>query len=54
MGFCRTNLFKRLESSGPRSLGPSSATFSAITYTFTAIDNDLPLPLGRRIQGCSI
>ena len=46
MGFCRTNLFKRLESSGPASCNPSSGTSCAISSIFHAIENGLPLPIG--------
>ena len=51
MGFCRTNLFKRLESSG-------SAFYQSIerhilrNYIFLyAIENNLPLPLGNQDAG---
>ena len=46
MGFCRTNLFKRLESSGTPSCTRSSGTSSATTSILHAIENDLPLPIG--------
>ena len=50
MGFCRTNLFKRLESSGQAFLhrwsGTSSATSSSCTPSRTA-----PLPIGTQDAG---
>ena len=46
MGFCRTNLFKRLESSGSAFL-QSVARHALRNYVFLhAITNALPLPLG--------
>lgn len=46
MGFCRTNLFKRLESSG-QSFILSIERHVLRNYVFLhAIENDLPLPLG--------
>ncbi|MDE2717470.1 MAG: helicase-related protein, partial [Chloroflexota bacterium] len=46
MGFCRTNLFKRLESSGAAFL-QSVERHALRNYVFLhAIKNDLPLPLG--------
>lgn len=46
MGFCRTNLFKRLESGGPAFL-QSLERHALRNYIFLyAIENDLPLPLG--------
>ena len=46
MGFCRTNLFKRLESSGAAFL-QSVERHILRNYVFLhAIENDLPLPLG--------
>jgi hypothetical protein len=46
MGFCRTNLFKRLESGGPAFL-QSLERHALRNYIFLyAIQNDLPLPLG--------
>jgi len=48
MGFCRTNLFKRLESSGFSFL-ISLARHVQRNYLFIhAIENDLPLPIGRQ------
>lgn len=48
MGFCRTNLFKRLESSGFSFL-ISLARHVQRNYLFIhAIENDLPLPIGRK------
>ena len=46
MGFCRTNLFKRLESSGTPSSSRSSATSCATSSILHAIENGLPLPIG--------
>ncbi|MBK8174843.1 MAG: NgoFVII family restriction endonuclease [Rhodospirillales bacterium] len=46
MGFCRTNLFKRLESSG-EAFQQSLERHILRNYIFLhAIENDLPLPLG--------
>lgn len=46
MGFCRTNLFKRLESSGSAFL-QSVERHILRNYVFLyAIENDLPIPLG--------
>jgi len=46
MGFCRTNLFKRLESSG-EAFQQSLERHVLRNYIFLhAIENDLPLPLG--------
>jgi len=42
MGFCRTNLFKRLESSGEAFSNPSTAYFAELH--FPHLDNNLPLP----------
>ena len=48
MGFCRTNLFKRLESSGYSFL-LSLARHAIRNYVFLyAINNGLPLPIGRQ------
>ncbi len=46
MGFCRTNLFKRLESSG-RAFLLSIERHALRNYIFIhALENDLPLPIG--------
>lgn len=51
MGFCRTNLFKRLESSG-EAFQQSLERHVLRNYVFLhAIDNDLPLPLGTQDAG---
>ena len=51
MGFCRTNLFKRLESSG-EAFQQSLERHILRNYIFLhAIDNDLPLPLGTQDAG---
>jgi len=51
MGFCRTNLFKRLESSGEAFL-QSIERHILRNYVFLyAIENDLPLPLGAQDAG---
>ncbi len=51
MGFCRTNLFKRLESSG-EAFQQSLERHVLRNYIFLhAIDNDLPLPLGTQDAG---
>ena len=51
MGFCRTNLFKRLESSG-EAFQKSLERHVLRNYIFLhAIDNDLPLPLGTQDAG---
>ncbi|HAA34397.1 MAG TPA: NgoFVII family restriction endonuclease [Firmicutes bacterium] len=46
MGFCRTNLFKRLESSGYAFLLSLSRHVMRNMIFLYAIDNDLPLPIG--------
>ena len=52
MGFCRTNLFKRLESSGEAFL-QSVERHALRNYVFLhAIRNGLPLPSARRTQRC--
>ena len=49
MGFCRTNLFKRLESSG-FAFQLSLARHILRNYIFVhAIENNLPLPIGKNI-----
>lgn len=51
MGFCRTNLFKRLESSG-EAFQQSLERHVLRNYVFLhAIENDLPLPLGTQDAG---
>lgn len=51
MGFCRTNLFKRLESSG-EAFQQSLERHILRNYIFLhAIENDLPLPLGAQDAG---
>lgn len=51
MGFCRTNLFKRLESSG-EAFEQSLERHVLRNYIFLhAIENDLPLPLGAQDAG---
>ncbi len=51
MGFCRTNLFKRLESSG-EAFQQSLERHVLRNYIFLhAIENDLPLPLGTQDAG---
>jgi SNF2 family DNA or RNA helicase len=51
MGFCRTNLFKRLESSG-EAFQQSIERHILRNYIFIhAIENDLPLPLGTQDSG---
>lgn len=46
MGFCRTNLFKRLESGGPAFI-QSLQRHALRNYVFLyALDNNLPLPIG--------
>jgi superfamily II DNA or RNA helicase len=51
MGFCRTNLFKRLESSGD-AFQQSLERHILRNYIFLhAIENDLPLPLGAQDAG---
>jgi hypothetical protein len=51
MGFCRTNLFKRLESSG-EAFQQSLERHILRNYIFLhAIENDLPLPLGTQDAG---
>lgn len=50
MGFCRTNLFKRLESSGYSFL-ISLSRHILRNYVFVyAIENNLPLPIGKNIS----
>ena len=55
MGFCRTNLFKRLESSGEAFICfPSSDTFFATTSILHAIENDQPFPSARKTPAYSM
>ena len=46
MGFCRTNLFKRLESSGTAFLQSVELHILRNCVFLHALENDLPLPLG--------
>uniref|UniRef100_A0A7V4G824 NgoFVII family restriction endonuclease n=1 Tax=Desulfobacca acetoxidans TaxID=60893 RepID=A0A7V4G824_9BACT len=46
MGFCRTNLFKRLESSGPAFLQSVERHILRNFIALHAIDQGLPLPIG--------
>ena len=46
MGFCRTNLFKRLESSGMAFIQSVERHILRNYIYLYAIDNDLPLPIG--------
>ena len=46
MGFCRTNLFKRLESSGQAFLQSVERHILRNFVFLHAIENDLPLPIG--------
>jgi hypothetical protein len=51
MGFCRTNLFKRLESSG-EAFQQSIERHILRNYIFLhALENDLPLPIGTQDHG---
>ena len=51
MGFCRTNLFKRLESSG-EAFQQSIERHILRNHIFLhAIENNLPLPLGTQDSG---
>lgn len=51
MGFCRTNLFKRLESSGYSFLLSVSRHILRNFIFIYAIQNRLPLPIGKQISG---
>lgn len=51
MGFCRTNLFKRLESSGYSFLLSLSRHIMRNFIFIYAIVNNLPLPIGKEISG---
>src|SRR5205807_1533131 len=46
MGFCRTNLFKRLESGGPAFIQSIDRHILRNYIFLHAIDHDLPVPLG--------
>src|SRR6202023_4174765 len=46
MGFCRTNLFKRLESGGPAFIQSLERHILRNFIYLHAIENDLPLPIG--------
>ncbi|MFH1321086.1 MAG: helicase-related protein [Bacteroidota bacterium] len=50
MGFCRTNLFKRLESSGFSFLISISRHILRNYVFFYAIQNNLPVPIGKNIS----
>lgn len=50
MGFCRTNLFKRLESSGFSFLTSLSRHVLRNYVFFYAIQNNLPVPIGKNIS----
>jgi superfamily II DNA or RNA helicase len=51
MGFCRTNLFKRLESSGNAILESIKRHILRNYIYLYAIDSDQPLPIGTQDQG---
>jgi superfamily II DNA or RNA helicase len=51
MGFCRTNLFKRLESSGEAFQQSIERHILRNQIYLHAIENDLPLPLGTQDSG---
>jgi len=51
MGFCRTNLFKRLESSGQAFLDSIRRHIIRNYIYLYAIENDQPLPIGTQDQG---
>jgi SNF2 family DNA or RNA helicase len=51
MGFCRTNLFKRLESSGYAFLLSLSRHALRNAVFIYALENNLPLPIGKEIAG---
>jgi hypothetical protein len=46
MGFCRTNLFKRLESSGQAFMHSAELHILRNYIYLHAIENDLPIPIG--------
>jgi superfamily II DNA or RNA helicase len=49
MGFCRTNLFKRLESGGPAFLLSLERHILRNFVFLHALENDLPLPIGSQV-----
>jgi SNF2 family DNA or RNA helicase len=51
MGFCRTNIFKRLESSGQAFLDSIKRHILRNYIYLYAIENDQPLPIGTQDQG---
>ena len=51
MGFCRTNIFKRLESSGQAFLDSIKRHILRNYIYLHAIENDQPLPIGTQDQG---
>ena len=51
MGFCRTNLFKRLESSGQAFIQSIERHILRNFIFLHAIDNDLPIPIGTQDMG---
>ena len=51
MGFCRTNLFKRLESSGDAFLMSIERHIARNQIFLHALENDLPLPIGTQGAG---
>ena len=51
MGFCRTNLFKRLESSGQAFIQSIERHILRNFVYLHAIENDLPLPIGTQDAG---
>ena len=51
MGFCRTNLFKRLESSGQAFMQSVERHILRNFVFLHAIENDLPLPIGTQDAG---
>lgn len=53
-GFCRTNLFKRLESSGHSFILSVERHILRNFIYLHAIEKGLPLPIGTRIWACSI
>ena len=53
IGFCRTNLFKRLESSGHAFILSVERHILRNFIVLHAIENGLPLPIGTQDMGCS-
>ena len=51
MGFCRTNLFKRLESSGCAFIQSVERHILRNFVYLHAIENGLPLPIGTQDMG---